>query len=60
MKKKGKIQGEYNCFGSVANPGGEGTTPTQTGASAKKTGAAVAINVENSALLAGLAAAFFL
>lgn len=60
MKDKGKIQGEYDCFGSVENPGGEGTTPTQTGGNAKKTGAAVAINVENSALLAGLAAAFFL
>lgn len=60
LESKDKIKGDYKCVGSVEKPGGEGTTPTQTAGNAKKTGAAVAISVENSALLAGLAAAFFL
>ncbi|KAF2786664.1 hypothetical protein K505DRAFT_330199 [Melanomma pulvis-pyrius CBS 109.77] len=56
-----RIQGKYTCIGSVANPGGEGTTPTPTGSGAKKTGAASSLNVQAGALsFAGLAAAFFL
>ncbi|KAF2467122.1 GPI-anchored cell wall organization protein Ecm33 [Lindgomyces ingoldianus] len=62
LKNKGKIQGKFVCVGSVAKPGGEGTTPTVTGASAKKTGAASTLNVQSNAAmgLMGLAAAFFL
>ncbi|KAF2117768.1 GPI-anchored cell wall organization protein Ecm33 [Lophiotrema nucula] len=61
LKDKGKIQGKYFCQGSVANPGGEGTTPVATGAGAKKTGAASSLNVDANALgLIGLAAAFLL
>ncbi|KAF2002712.1 hypothetical protein P154DRAFT_135481 [Amniculicola lignicola CBS 123094] len=64
LKSKGKIQGSYTCVGAVANPGGEGTTPTVTGGSAKKTGAPGAANnvqVQGAAMgLVGLAAAFLL
>jgi hypothetical protein len=60
LHDKGKIQGKYFCQGSVANPGGQGTTPTVTGGQAKKTGAASALNVQGNAMLVGLAAAFFL
>lgn len=60
LKSKSKIQGKYECVGSVEKPGGAGTTPTTTGANSKKTGAAVAVSVKSGSLLAGLAAAFFL
>lgn len=64
LKKKNKIQGDFTCVGAVANPGGEGTTPTVTGGSAKKTGspgAAANVQVQGAALgLVGLAAAFLL
>ncbi|KAF2740693.1 GPI-anchored cell wall organization protein Ecm33 [Polyplosphaeria fusca] len=61
LKDKGKIQGNFVCKGSVANPGGEGSTPTVTGAGAKKTGAASALSIDTNALgLVGLAAAFLL
>lgn len=60
LKKKDRIKGKFLCKGSVANPGGEGTTPTVTGANADKTGAASVVQLGQNAMLAGLAAAFFL
>jgi hypothetical protein len=60
LHKKGKIQGNFVCVGRVENPGGEGSTPTVTGNGPKKTGAASAVHVQAGALLAGLAAVFFL
>ncbi|ORY09375.1 hypothetical protein BCR34DRAFT_589356 [Clohesyomyces aquaticus] len=64
LKSKGKIQGKFVCVGSVAKPGGEGSTPsvTGTGAGAKKTGAASSLNAPGGAAvgLMGLAAALFL
>jgi len=57
----GHIQGKYTCVGQVANPGGEGSSPTPTGSGAKKTNAASPLNVQAGALsFAGLAAALFL
>jgi hypothetical protein len=59
LKDKGKIQGKFVCKGSVANPGGEGTTPTPTGSGAKKTNAASPLSIDTNAFgLIGLAAAF--
>lgn len=60
LADKNKIKGEFTCYGSVENPGGEGSTPVVTGSNPKKTGAASAVGVSGSALLAGLAAIFFL
>jgi hypothetical protein len=61
LKDDGTIRGEFFCKGFVANPGGEGTTPTVTGAGAKKTGnAAASLDVTGNAMLFGIAAAFFL
>lgn len=61
LKSKGNIQGSYTCKGSVANPGGQGSTPIVTGSNGKPSGAASAVNLDSNMLgLAGLAAAFFL
>lgn len=62
MKDDKQIKGEYVCFGSVEEPGGEGTTPTIKGDKPKK-GAASAVTIQGNAVLIGLgalAAAFFL
>ncbi|KAF2184390.1 GPI-anchored cell wall organization protein Ecm33 [Zopfia rhizophila CBS 207.26] len=62
LSDKKRIKGKFTCFGSVAKPGGQGTTPTVTGANSKKTGAASTLNVQKNAAmgLMGLAAAFFM
>lgn len=61
LSKNGSIKSnEFTCKGFVANPGGEGSTPTVTGAGAKKTNAATPLEVTGGSLLFGLAAAFFL
>ncbi|KAF2273199.1 uncharacterized protein EI97DRAFT_384044 [Westerdykella ornata] len=59
LKSKGRIQGPFVCKGFVEKPGGEGTDPKVTG-NPKKTGSASTANAPASALLIGLAAAFFL
>lgn len=59
LKKNGSIRGSFTCVGEVANPGGEGSTPTVTGGP-KKTNAATPLDVTSGSLLFGLAAAFFL
>lgn len=60
LKKNGSIRGSFTCVGEVANPGGEGSTPTITGGQAKKTNGATPLDVTGGSLLFGLAAAFFL
>jgi hypothetical protein len=60
LKDKGKIRAAYKCQGKDADPNNPNSTPTGSGSGAKKTNAAVAVNMENSALMMGLAAAFFL
>jgi len=60
LKKNGSIRGDFTCVGSAVNPGSQGTTPTVTGANAKKTNAASPLDVTAGSMLFGLAAAFFL
>jgi hypothetical protein len=62
LHDKSKIQGDFVCVGSVENPGGEGSDPGNKIDGDKKKGAASALNVQASAVLAGagLLAAFFM
>jgi len=63
LHEKGKFEGDFVCEGKLIKPAGEGEDPGKKadGADDKK-GAASALNVQNSAILAaaGLAAAFFM
>ncbi|OCK81807.1 hypothetical protein K432DRAFT_350312 [Lepidopterella palustris CBS 459.81] len=63
LKSSSVIKGSYVCQGSVAKPGGAGTTPTPTssGAATSKTGAAGRLDVSSSAVMgvSGILAAMF-